>query len=105
MRLRPLSSQRFLTCLLKELFMKSLVPSSPRRAAAQAGLVLAFVLGQMPVHAAKPDAAPAPDGDMAPVVVSSDPVKLKHKHRKISRAPAKPEALASKPQQPVRALR
>jgi hypothetical protein len=94
-----------LTCLLKELFMKSLAPSSPRRAAAQVGLVLAFVLGQMPVHAATKEAAPAPDGDMAPVVVSDAPVKLKHKHRKISRAPAKPEALASKPQQPVRALR
>ncbi len=85
--------------------MKSLVPSSPRRAVAQAGLVLVFVLGQMPVHAATKDTAPAPDGDAAPVVVSSEPVKLKHKHRKISRAPAKVEVSSSKPQQPVRALR
>lgn len=84
--------------------MKSLFPSLPcRTAAAPAGLVLAFtfMLGQMPVHAA--EAAPA--GDAAPVVVSDAPVTLKHKHRKISRAPAKPEAIASRPQQLVRALR
>lgn len=83
--------------------MKSLVLSSPCRASAQAGLVLAFtfMLGQLPVHAA----AAAPEGDAAPVLVSSQPVKLKHKHRKISRAPAKIEAPASKPQQLVRALR
>jgi len=88
--------------------MKSLVPSSPcRAAAAKAGLVLAFtfMLGQMPAHAAKQAVAAAPEGDAAPVVVSSAPVKLKHKHRKISRAPAKMEAPASKPQQLVRGLR
>lgn len=82
--------------------MKSLVLSSPcRAAAAKAGLVLAFVLGQMPVHAVEA----APEGDAVPVLVSNEPVKLKHKHRKISHAPAKVEVPASKPQQLVRALR
>ncbi|MBT9475068.1 hypothetical protein [Polaromonas sp.] len=85
--------------------MKSLALSSPCRAAVQAGLVLAFVLGQIPVHAATHAAVAAPEGDTAPVLVSSEPVKLKHKHRKISRAPVKLEAPASKPQQLVRALR
>jgi hypothetical protein len=96
----------FSTHSVKELPMKSFTPSSSCWATtAKAGLMLAFVLGQMPVHAAKKEATVAPADDMAPVIVSNEPVKLPPKHRKVTLAPVKHETPPSKPQQPVRALR
>ncbi len=86
--------------------MKSHTPSSSCCATmAKAGLVLAFVLGQMPVHAMEEEVKVGHANDMSPVIVTNDRVKLPHKHRRVVQAPVKPQAPASKPQQPVLWLR
>ncbi len=86
--------------------MKSHTPSSPCWSAiAKAGLVLAFVLGQMPVYAMEEEVKVGSANDMGPVIVTNDRVKLPHKHRRVVQAPVKPQAPSSKPQQPVLWLR
>lgn len=84
--------------------MKSLTPSSCWSTVAKAGLVLACVLGQMPVHATE-EVVVGPANDMGPVIVTNDRVKLPHKHRRVVPAPVKPQTPPSKPQQPVHWLR
>lgn len=85
--------------------MKSLTASSPRwTARATTGLMLVCVLGQMPVQAAE-DVPGTPTDNLGPIIVSNDRIKLPHKHRKVVRAPVKPETPATRPQQPVGALR
>lgn len=86
--------------------MKSPTPSSSCwPAMAKAGLVLAFVLGQMPVHAMEEEVKVGLKDNTGPVIVSNDRVKLPHKHRRVVQAPVKPQAPPSKPQQPVLWLR
>jgi hypothetical protein len=85
--------------------MKSLTPSSCWSAMAKAGLVLACVLGQMPVHATEEEVVVGPANDMGSVIVTNDRVKLPHKHRRVVQVPVKPPVTPSKPQQPVFWLR
>lgn len=87
--------------------MKSSTRSSSCWAAmAKAGLVLAFVLGLMPVHAKEEEEVKVGLADNAgPVIVTNDRVKLPNKHRRVVPAPVKPQTPSSKPQQPVHWLR
>ena len=87
--------------------MKSLTPSSPCWSAmAKTGLVLAFVLGQMPVHATEEEEVKVGlTGNAGPVIVTNERVKLPHKQRRVVPAPVKPLSSPSKPQQPVLWLR
>lgn len=87
--------------------MKSPTPSSLCWAAmAKAGLVLAFVLGLMPVHAKEEEEVKVGLTDNAgPVIVTNERVKLPHKQRRVVPAPVKPQTPPSKPQQPVHWLR
>ncbi len=86
--------------------MKSLTPSSSCWSAmAKTGLVLAFVLGQMPVHAIEEEVKVGIADNAGPVIVTNERVKLPHKHRRVVPAPVKPQSPVSKPQQPVLWLR
>ena len=86
--------------------MKSLTPSSPCWSAmAKTGLVLAFVLGQMPVHATEEEVKVGLTDNAGPVIVTNERVKPPHKQRRVVPAPVKPLSPPSKPQQPVLWLR
>jgi hypothetical protein len=97
----------FSTHFLQELFMTSLVRSSPAwRSPPKIILALAFLVSQVPVQAAAPEPPPqAKPNDSGPVIVSTEPGKIPHKHRETKRGPVKPEKYPTKPQQPVRSLR
>lgn len=69
------------------------------------GLMLAFLVGQMPVQAALKEPDPPDHTGAGPVVVSTDKVKNPNKQRQLKRGPTKPETYATKPQQQIPNLR
>lgn len=78
-----------------------------RRCITGLGLTLVLLLSQLPTQAGaqnQPDKPAKPDNPDA-VVVSSERVKVPHKHRETKRGQVKPEKFASKPQQMVKSLR
>jgi hypothetical protein len=90
---------------MKSHALSFLFPTLPLKA----GLAAALLASMLPVQAAGEAALP-PAGAVAPddtdkVIVSDDPVKPPQKHRKVIRAPVKPENYPTKPQQRVRILR
>ena len=69
------------------------------------GLMLAFVISQMPAQAAPKEPDPPDRTGSGPVVVSTDRGKNPNKHRQLKHGPSKPEKHATKPQQQVHNLR
>ncbi len=86
--------------------MKPLTPSSSFWGLlTKVGMVLTFVVGQLPVQAGANLPMDNNTNDSGPVIVTTDRIKTPSKHRKVSHRPVKPETYPSRPQQEVRTLR
>ena len=86
--------------------MKSLAPSSSCWASrTKVGLVLAFLVTQMPVQAQQNESGPRDPDASTSGSTAKKPGKTPSKHRKETRGPIKPETYPTKPQQEVRTLR